>query len=465
MKKTFAKIFIVIEMAMLGLVLFSMIYYHSSLRFYLDHARHAPEEPYLMYGEEDYPQTMEYEEYRGQAIEHIYRTAEERGFADKVDDLADYTDWYNVISTGSGSSNSSGRIRALENALENYTNSEKILGKMNFVLLKKKLDKFVGLDMTSSLSGGQNDIWDVRDLVGPTADGQLGWIQDDANMTERIQNTIDFGLTMQEQGRNFVLFENPNKYAEIPGIVDYSEKKYDKLHTALEAFDVDYIDVGAKMHDMGMTDSDIFFHSDFHWKPWSGIVADQILCEYLNEKADYGVDTSIFNRENYQVETLVNRFLGYLGKKVTEEYADPDDFDIITPKFETDYTVFNTLDMSEKRGSLEDTLFWKEQLEVDSLYEGNLYDMYGYGDQCLIKVHNNLNENGKRMLVVKESYANVMTPYLAGAVEDLDIIDLRGFKGSLMSYIEETNPDTVVLVYGLSSFGEFGVFDAMFDYR
>lgn len=459
MKRIFAGVFLIIETIMLSFVIFSFVYSHFFKEGYTGTS--------AFYGAEKYPIVEEYGTYRT----HVLETLEKNGPAletdvEKTDNNSSNT---NLTSRSDLENNLitvvSNKIRSIEGKIEKYTNSNNIIGKRLFVAAKKKFDKFAGLDMTSSQSGGQNDSMDVRDVIGITADGQLGWIQDDMDITERIENMIAFGLQMKEEGRKFVILENPNKYASIDGYTDYSMEKYEQIHSAAAAYGIDLIQAGEEMKKMGMTNQDIFFNTDFHWKPSAGIVADKILCEYLNKNTDYKIDTSLFDLDSYETEVQVDGFLGYLGKKVTLEYTDAEDFYIISPKYETDLTVWNSFDGSEKNGTIQDTLFWQEQLDVDSLYDGNKYEFYGYSDQALIQVHNNLVNDGRRMLVIKTSFANCMTPFLTSAVENLDIIDLRAFDGSVQHYINETNPDTIVLVYGLSSYEDDTLEGGLFDFR
>ena len=83
----------------------------------------------------------------------------------------------------------------------------------------------------------------------------------------------------------------------------------------------------------------------------------------------------------------------------------------------------------------------------------------------MITIHNNQIHDGSHILMLKTSYADCMYPYLASVVENLDVIDLRWFNGSLQSYIKETNPDTVVMVYGMTTFSGSQTINGPFDFR
>lgn len=46
------------------------------------------------------------------------------------------------------------------------------------------------------------------------------------------------------------------------------------------------------------------------------------------------------------------------------------------------------------------------------------------------------NKNGKRLVVVKDSYANALIPFLIPHFEEIDMIDPRTYKGNLASYVK-----------------------------
>lgn len=463
MKNVFAKAFITIEIIMFGIVLFSFLGKHIL-------AVKDISDPNVHYTEERWEITQSISDYVEAVAEHLENTEKLCEIPEDVTDTDTEEVPLTYKATKKSGSNSffsriSNAIVKIEKQIEKYTNSSKIAGKQIWVACKKKIDHFLGLDMTNSASAGQNSQTDNRDIIAKTEEGQLGYTQDSYPLSEEIPYLVEFGLRVQESGRNFLILEPPSKYAKVDGYRDYSEEKYKYLHSFVDAYGIDQLIVGDVMKENGMTEKDIFFDTDFHWKPSSGILASGILADYLNNNYGYSIDSSYFDLNNFTVETQKDGFLGYLGKKVTLEYTDPDDFDIWYPTYDTDLTVWNSYTCTSERGSIAETLYWYEQLDVSSLYNGNKYEFYGLSDQALISIHNNLINDGSRLLVVKTSFANVMTPYLAASVENLDIIDLRAFDGSIMKYIEETNPDTVICVYGLSSYENFDTIGGLFDFR
>jgi hypothetical protein len=105
-----------------------------------------------------------------------------------------------------------------------------------------------------------------------------------------------------------------------------------------------------------------------------------------------------------------------------------------------------------REGRFEDTVLYSENLERD-YYGKNPYATYSGGDFRLQIIRNNLNPEGARILVVRDSYACVVTPFLALNASEVHVCDVRDFdfvgeKLNIADYIQEIHPDYVLVVYG-----------------
>ncbi len=84
---------------------------------------------------------------------------------------------------------------------------------------------------------------------------------------------------------------------------------------------------------------------------------------------------------------------------------------------------------------------------------------YGY-----IKITNKLNANGKKVLLIKDSYANPVAPYLALSVSELEVVDPRYFEDemhmSITDHISQSNPDLVIMLYNPNALKD----DTFFNY-
>ena len=342
-------------------------------------------------------------------------------------------------------------IEDFEGAIENRTNTNHILCKGVFIEGKTKLDKMMGLDLTASSSSGKNKPTEIGDVIVHTKENQLGWIMDNADIDGPLNNIIAFGLQMEAKGKHFLTILPPNKYAETAGFTDYSQKQTEHMLAHLDEYGIAYFDVGSYFKGLGLTEKDIFFDTDHHWKPSSGILACKYLSEYLNQNCGYDIDTAYFDLDRYFVNVLEKAFLGSSGRRVSRAYTQMEDFMIYDPQYDSQLEVKNYGTNTDLEGTIKDTLFNYATLQYEDVYSSDLYWFYGYGDRSLIEIHNRRLHNGSRILMVKNSFANCMYPYFSQACEYLDVVDLRHFDGSLEKYIENTNPDTVIVVMSMST--------------
>ena len=98
---------------------------------------------------------------------------------------------------------------------------------------------------------------------------------------------------------------------------------------------------------------------------------------------------------------------------------------------------------------------------VKNHYRINSYATYSGGDFYLQIMRNNLNPNGKKVLLLRDSYAYVVAPFLALQTGEIHVCDMRevdwivGDKINLEKYFEEIKPDYVIVLYsGILSMDE-----------
>ena len=162
---------------------------------------------------------------------------------------------------------------------------------------------------------------------------------------------------------------------------------------------------------------------------------------------------------SYTIKTYDKWFLGSLGKKVGAYFTwgGADDFELITPNFDTNLTESQPIKDIERNGSFEDTALYMENMKKD-YFNINTYATYSGGDFRLQIMKNNLNQNGKKILMIRDSFACVVAPFLALQTSELHICDMRdyeyyvGEKLNAEDYIKQLKPDYVIVLYsGVSS--------------
>ncbi len=285
-----------------------------------------------------------------------------------------------------------------------------------------------------------------------------------ANEIHAVVSSIKKLYTVVENNdSNFLYCFAPTKelYEKPPSnIVYYDIENCERFLNQMKSSNIPYINFKDLLSEKGIPDSDVFYITDHHWTSYTGFVATEIICEELNNRYGFEYNREYCDINNYNVVNYQEWFLGSRGKKVglyfTEHGAD--NFDLITPKFNTDMTEEQPFKGIVRKGIFEDSVLFMENLKKD-YYGISTYTTYGGGDFRLEIIKNNLNPNGKKILLIRDSFACVVSPFLSLQTSEIHICDMRNFTGSIgdkvnvEEYIKKINPDYVLVLYsGISDY-------------
>ncbi len=242
------------------------------------------------------------------------------------------------------------------------------------------------------------------------------------------------------------------------GTEDTSNACADRLLAVLAEKEVDALDLRQTLRDAGGDWGDWFYRTDHHWTPQAAFTAFQALAERLEgydqtraagqetSRQPIAIDERCTDPASYDRATLTRFFLGSQGKRVGSAYAGVDDFVLWTPKFPT-LLRYTGAYGGDRFGDLTETVLFPQRVEERDLYGGNPYTYYAGGDYPFAQVTNYYNPQGPRVLLIRDSYACALTPYLAMACSQFTTVDPRSFTGDLLSTLDWVRPDVVVMLY------------------
>lgn len=178
---------------------------------------------------------------------------------------------------------------------------------------------------------------------------------------------------------------------------------------------------------------DLYFKTDHHW------TMDGAYCGYealMQKKGAEVLEKNRFERKKFTdfYGTLYLKAKSYMGDSGEDElyYYDVEsegDFDII---MRAEYLDGTSKIYGENAG-----IFDKEK-------DGYLFFLGG--DQPIIEITNNRKTDGETIVIIKDSYANALVPWLINNYKKVILIDPRSFEGSLKKEIERYEPDEVAVV-------------------
>lgn len=317
-------------------------------------------------------------------------------------------------------------------------------------------DKYIdGYGLVSKLQG-KHFLIDANDNnnVAKDNNGNLHFVVKQVDMKPYVDEIESVKLAADSVGAKLLYVQTPVKlvegYAAMPiGVRDYTKLNTDSLLAMLKERNIGVLDLRKSINEINLTHA--FYTTDHHWQTktafWGVGKAAMILEEY------YGINLykrdKFTNIKYYDVTTYRDSFLGSQGRRVGRYYAGVDNYELITPTFETHYTVTihkSNGAESHTKGSFNDCIVKKNFLEGDDI-STNRYAAYFGGDYPMVDIGNNGIGNDTKILILKDSYALPFTAYLSTMVGKIKMIDKRYYKGSIEEVVKEYQPDIVMYVY------------------
>ncbi len=172
---------------------------------------------------------------------------------------------------------------------------------------------------------------------------------------------------------------------------------------------------------------DIYFRTDHHWTALGAYYA----CELFAEKAG----TIIDDISNFTVEEREG-FLGSLygsSNGSTALLNNPEKFRIYYPDTDYNVTYFGSDSFNNNPREHEEGFFWHKS----DNHTSNWYSTFINGDAYSIKAVSNECKNGRKLLIVKDSYGNALAPFLMEGFEEIYIIDARNYEVTLSETVEQ----------------------------
>lgn len=211
------------------------------------------------------------------------------------------------------------------------------------------------------------------------------------------------------------------------GMVAYDQRDYiDSIASQLGQTYVNVYDT-LKPHDLEY----IYYRTDHHWTTYGAYLA------YL--KWTEGRDIEPVTEDSIDKIEVTTDFLGTVNSKLNI----PMETDTITQYIPRDVSFLLNYNMGMK----------KTKSFVDETFlDGK--DKYSYflgGNPGLVDITSEFN-NDKKLLIIKDSYANCIVPVYAATFEKTYVVDLRYFNMDMDEFIEEYGITDILVMYNIDSF-------------
>ena len=170
----------------------------------------------------------------------------------------------------------------------------------------------------------------------------------------------------------------------------------------------------------------LYYRTDHHWTSRGARLAYQQYCSALE-----------YCPREYTLELVSDNFLGSLYSKVLDNAAEPDT--VHAPAL-----LLDTL-ITYDDGTVSDTPYRPEKLA-----QKDQYTYFFGGNYGMITIQTKTS-NADKLLVIKDSFANSFVPFLFGDYNEIIMLDLRYFGGSVEDIIAQNGITQILFLYETSN--------------
>ena len=181
---------------------------------------------------------------------------------------------------------------------------------------------------------------------------------------------------------------------------------------------------------------DIYYKTDHHWTALGAYYGYRVWAE--------SAGMTPWEREAFTIQTVSDEFLGTVYSKVNLPHK-PDSIELYLPKTEMEYEVFYD-------GAAEPAPMYAYK----ALEGKDKYAVYLDGNHGLTEILNPAAARGdgagRKLLIIKDSFAHSFAPFAANHFEETYMMDLRYFNGSPQTFLEEKGITDVLILYQIPGF-------------
>lgn len=214
----------------------------------------------------------------------------------------------------------------------------------------------------------------------------------------------------------------------------YEDGEYLDRAAELCGESVQLIDL-AKPFAAARDDKQLFYRTDHHWTSEGAYVAYAEICEAF--------DLNAVSASGFTAETTPG-FYGTSWSTSLYTLTEPDD---ITVMRSTKSCGAAEVVIEDGETTIADNMFFDEALK-----SYDKYTVFLDGNHPMVRI--NTGNPGERLLIIKDSFAHCLTPFLAEHFSEIVMVDLRYYKKPMSELLGSECFDRMLFVYGMENIAE-----------
>lgn len=195
---------------------------------------------------------------------------------------------------------------------------------------------------------------------------------------------------------------------------------------------VEWIDVSTELN-KHKTEK-IYYKTDHHWTTLGAFYAFQAAAPSLGIEGDLS--------GKYVSHAVSNSFNGMLASKSGVNPGEKEQIDIYVPTEEDTDLIIDYVDEGKRSTSLYDS---------SKLKEKDQYTVFLGGNSSLLDIRT-VSTSTKRLLLVKDSFANSFIPFLTPYYREIVVVDPRYYSGTINDLMDSYRISEVLFLYSGNTF-------------
>ena len=195
---------------------------------------------------------------------------------------------------------------------------------------------------------------------------------------------------------------------------------------------VEWIDVSTELN-KHKTEK-IYYKTDHHWTTLGAFYAFQAAAPSLGIEGDLS--------GKYVSHAVSNSFNGMLASKSGVNLGEKEQIDIYVPTEEDTDLIIDYVDEGKRSTSLYDS---------SKLKEKDQYTVFLGGNSSLLDIRT-VSTSTKRLLLVKDSFANSFIPFLTPYYREIVVVDPKYYSGTINDLMDSYRISEVLFLYSGNTF-------------
>ena len=306
--------------------------------------------------------------------------------------------------------------------------SDQIAGRDLWVQLKTRVDLLMGKRESNGVYKGKSKYL-MEDIKTPNQEQMEHNLASMCSFQEAYPD-IPMYMMLVPNAAN-VLSDKLPSFA----VTRDQDKDFAEIQKALKGH-LTWVDVSSAMKDH--KSENIYYHTDHHWTSLGAKYGYEALAEALQ------LDTS--KEVELKPYAVSDSFNGTLSATSGYETGYEEPMYVYLPKEEGTgpEVVVSYVEEQEKKATLYDT---------SKLKEKDKYAMFLGGNSGLIDIRTTA-DSTDRLLIVKDSYANSLVPFLTPYYREIFMVDPRYYYGDIHEIMENNKITSVLFLYNGNTFVE-----------